>query len=765
MNWTKSILIILIFCCFPATISAQYIRVDDTYTAQQLVENVLVNSPCANVSNFSVNGDPFSPGEQSFGYFNASGSGFPFNEGIVLSTSRAKRTEGPNNNLIDEGLTAWLGDSDLEQALNITNTFNATILEFDFTPLTSTMSFDYIFASEEYQGTAPCRYSDGFAFLLKEVGSSAPYTNLAIIPNTTTPVLVTSVHPEIPGRCPAANDSYFGGYNGNNAPINLNGQTVVMTAKSAVVPGKTYHIKLVIADHENIRYDSAIFLGGGSFNVGTDLGPDQLIATNNAVCQGKTFPIDATESGTNSYKWFRDGIEQFGQTNPIYNATLPGIYNVEITLGTTSCIAKGQVEIEYVPRPTMTNTTIVQCDENRDGTTLFNLTVVDNIVRNSDPSLGTVTYYENINDAQNEVTANSIPNPGTYSSTPKTIYASAHNSSGCVGVANVVLQISTTTVPSIRDYESCDLDSNHDGFYGFTVSDFDSTILTGLPAGLAVAYYPTYNDAILQTNQLGPIYTNAIQYRVKIYAKVINGSDCYGIVPLELFVNTNEPADFEDEPVFLCQGVPESISVAQTFSTYLWSNGDTDYTTDISMPGIYTVTVTDTNMCEATKTFIASASEQPTITAVNVDDFQGDDNSVLIQFTGIGRYEFSLDGVHYQDSPYFTNVRPGYYTVEAKDHNGCGSDFYSFYVLNYPTYFTPNNDGYHDIWEIQNLNTHSNANVQIFDRYGKYLYEFNASQKGWDGSFNNKVMPSDDYWFVITLENNKLIKGHFALKR
>lgn len=765
MNWTKSILIILIFCCFPATIAAQYIRVDDTYTAQQLVENVLVNSPCANVSNFSVNGDPFSPGEQSFGYFNASGSGFPFNEGIVLSTSRAKRTEGPNNNLIDEGLTAWLGDSDLEQALNITNTFNATILEFDFTPLTSTMSFDYIFASEEYQGTAPCRYSDGFAFLLKEVGSSAPYTNLAIIPNTTTPVLVTSVHPEIPGRCPAANDSYFSGYNGNNAPINLNGQTVVMTAKSAVVPGKTYHIKLVIADHENIRYDSAIFLGGGSFNVGTDLGPDQLIATNNAVCQGKTFPIDATEPGTNSYKWFRDGIEQFGETNPIYNATSPGIYNVEITLGTTSCIAKGQVEIEYVPRPTMTNTTIVQCDENRDGTTLFNLTVVDNIVRNSDPSLGTVTYYENINDAQNEVTANSIPNPGTYSSSPKTIYASAHNSSGCVGVANVVLQISTTTVPSIRDYESCDLDSNHDGFYGFTVSDFDSTILTGLPAGLAVAYYPTYNDAILQTNQLGPIYTNAIQYRVKIYAKVINGSDCYGIVPLELFVNTNEPADFEDEPVFLCQGVPESISVAQTFSTYLWSNGDTDYTTDISMPGIYTVTVTDSNTCEATKTFIASASEQPTITAVNVDDFQGDDNSVLIQFTGIGRYEFSLDGVHYQDSPYFTNVRPGYYTVEAKDRNGCGSDFYSFYVLNYPTYFTPNNDGYHDVWEIQNLNTHSNANVQIFDRYGKYLYEFNASQKGWDGSFNNKVMPSDDYWFVITLENNKLIKGHFALKR
>ena len=764
MNWIKNIFTTISFCC-PTILLAQYIQVNDTYTAQQLVENVLINSPCANVSNFNVSGDSFSPGEQSYGYFNAGSSGFPFSEGIVLSTSRAKRTEGPNDNLIDEGLTSWLGDADLEQALNITNTYNATVLEFDFVPLTSTISFEYIFASEEYQGTAPCRYSDGFAFLLKEVGSASPYQNLALIPNTATPVLVTTVHSDIPGRCPAINENFFAGYNGSNSPINLNGQTTAMTAKSSVIPGRTYHIKLVIADHENIRYDSAIFLGGGSFNVGTDLGTDQLLATNNPVCQGKSYLIDATEAGSNTYKWFRNGNVIAGETNPTYNVTSDGLYSVEITLGTTSCVANGQVTIEYAPVPVLTNTTIVQCDENHDGTTLFDLTLVDNIIKNNDPAIGPVTYYEQLADAQNQVAANSIANPTNYSSTAKTIYASAQNAYGCNNIANVVLQISSGSVPSIRDYESCDLDNVHDGFYGFNVSDFDAVILNGLPPGLVVDYYPTYQDAILQTNVSGPIYTNTIQYEVTIYAKVINGSDCYGIIPLQLFVNVNSPANFDDEPVFLCQGVPETISVAQTFSSYLWSNGDTDYTTDISMPGIYTVTVTDNNTCEATKTFIASASGQPTITAVVVDDFQGDDNSILVHFTGIGAYEFSLDGVHYQDNPYFAHVRPGFYTVEAKDHNGCGSDFYNLYVLDYPKYFTPNNDGYHDIWSIENLNTHSNASVQIFDRYGKYLYEFNAKQKGWDGTFNSKALPSDDYWFIITLDNNKLVKGHFALKR
>jgi gliding motility-associated-like protein len=86
-------------------------------------------------------------------------------------------------------------------------------------------------------------------------------------------------------------------------------------------------------------------------------------------------------------------------------------------------------------------------------------------------------------------------------------------------------------------------------------------------------------------------------------------------------------------------------------------------------------------------------------------------------------------------------------------------------VLTYPNYFTPNNDGYFDTWEIKNLNFYADAKVQIFDRYGRILSAFNASQKGWDGTFNGVSLPSNDYWFILTLENNKTIKGHFSLKR
>ena len=721
MRFVKYHIFIYFLICFTCNSFGQYIQVNDTYTAQQLIENVLINSPCANASNFTASGDSFSSGEQSFGYFNAGTSGFPFAEGIVLSTSRAKRTEGPNNNLIDEGQTSWLGDSDLEQALNITNTFNATVLEFDFTPLTSKISFDYIFASEEYQGTAPCRYSDGFAFLLKEANTTNPYVNLALIPNSTTPVLVTTVHPDIPGSCSAINETYFGGYNGSNAPINLNGQTTVLTAQSNVIPGRTYHIKLVIADHENIRYDSAIFLGGGSFNVGTDLGPDRLTATNNSICAGKTFDIITHETGINSYKWFKNTTEILGETNPTLTVSTPGIYAVEITLGTTSCISKGQITIEYLPTPILTNTTIVQCDENLDGITLFNLTNLDTIITNNDSSFSSVTYYENLADALIQNTINSIPNPTSYSSIPKTIYASASNAFGCFGNATVSLQISNTTVPSIRNYESCDLDGDKDGFYGFHLIEIDPVVLNGLPAGLVVNYYPTYNDTLLQTNQLPAIYTNTIQYEATIYAKILNGADCYGILPVDLYVNKNEPDNFEDEFVYLCNNVPQTVSIATTFSTYAWSNGDTDFSTDITTAGEYSVTVTDSNTCEATKKYFALASEKPTITSVDIDDFQGSENTLLVHFTGIGDYEFSLDGIFYQNSPYFTNVRSGFYTIEARDIKGCGSDFYEIYVLNYPNFFTPNDDTYNDVWRIENLDIYSKSVIRIYDRFGKFI--------------------------------------------
>lgn len=756
-----------ILISIPGWIFAQNIQVDDTYTAQQLVQDVLIDSPCANVSNFAVSGDTFSAGQQSFGYFTNTSPLFPFGNGIVLSTARAKRSEGPNNNLVDEGSTNWPGDQDLEQALDIGNTYNATVLEFDFTPLTSQISFDYIFASEEYSGSAPCRYSDGFAFLLKPVGSSLPYQNLAVLPNTNTPVLVTTVHPEISGSCPAVNEIYFGGFNDSGYPVNFNGQTVVLTAKATVIPGTAYHIKLVIADEENIRYDSAIFLGGGSFHVGTDIGPDRLVATNNPVCFGETYTLDATEPGSNTYKWFKDGIEQIGATNPTYDVTDTGTYTVEINLGGTGCIATGEAVIEYAPLPAVNDpSTLVQCDDDNDGTTTFNLTKADSIVTFGDISLYPVTYYQNLSDAQNEV--NAIVNLSAYQGASGTaVIARVENAFGCANYATVNLQIAGNAITPQNPVESCDNDGPEDGITGFVLStQVTPQVLSGLPAGLAVNYYGSAADAVLNANILPDNFTNTTPHHQVIYALITNGPDCYGIIPVTLIVHAFDPAGFGDETVFLCNGNTETIGVANIFSSYLWSGGQATNTISVSTAGTYSVTVTDSNGCPAAKTFHVIGSGTATITGITVNDFAGDGNTVVVDVSGSGDYEYALGGNTWQDSNVFTAVAPGEYQIFVRDKNGCGTTPPQWvYVLDYPRFFTPNGDGYNDLWYIKNLQNRGTARISIFDRYGKLLKYQDVNTLGWNGRYNGADLPSAEYWFTIELENGRIVKGHFSLKR
>ncbi|PIF63413.1 T9SS type B sorting domain-containing protein [Flavobacterium sp. 11] len=167
-----------------------------------------------------------------------------------------------------------------------------------------------------------------------------------------------------------------------------------------------------------------------------------------------------------------------------------------------------------------------------------------------------------------------------------------------------------------------------------------------------------------------------------------------------------------------------------------------------------------------TKKYLVAVSGIATITGVTVNDFERNENSISIEYTGIGDYEFSIDGSYFQDSPMFNGVAPGEYLVYARDKNGCGLSIpFVVYVLDYPRYFTPNNDGYNDIWQIKNLDNLPQSTLFIFDRYGKLLKQLVSSDIGWNGTFNGFALPTDDYWFHLNLENGRIIKGHFSLKR
>jgi gliding motility-associated-like protein len=107
------------------------------------------------------------------------------------------------------------------------------------------------------------------------------------------------------------------------------------------------------------------------------------------------------------------------------------------------------------------------------------------------------------------------------------------------------------------------------------------------------------------------------------------------------------------------------------------------------------------------------------------------------------------------------------YDVFVRDSLFC-TDTISVFVdnlLTIPEFFTPNGDGYNDTWEIGGIYQYPNAQILIFDRYGKKLVEYKGSNVGWNGTYAGQIMPSDTYWYIIIVSKQTILKGPVTLTR
>lgn len=757
---TRYTLIFILFQTY--LINAQNITVDDNFTATQLVEQFLINNPCANVSNVQVSGHTFDNGDKSYGYFNQNGSNFPFQEGVVITNGRAKSAIGPNTTLLSEGPSTWLGDADLEAAINETNTFNATVLSFDFLPLTNKISFDYIFSSEQYLAYAnqnQCRFSDGFAFLLKEANTNQPYQNLAVVPGTNTPVKVTTVRGS--GTiCQPMNELYFDAFNGTNHPTNYNGQTKILKAVSTVNPGVLYHIKLVIADQGNPLYDSAIFFGGGSFEVGIDLGADLLIANQNALCSGTVYTLDATIPNALSYQWFKDGIAiPNPSSNPaFYEVETLGFYEVEVTLSNSTCVLFGEVMIEYYPEPILTPVISTNCGSNNSNIFNLNQVFIDLISSfQSSQSAFYLSEQDAINDQNRIIDVNNFQ-----ASNNSLVYIRIGDSAtNCTYYHQALLQVNNIS-ESILPFLTCDEDSNKDGLTNFNLNtSITPLILQNFTLNHQVIFYLAFNDALSQNNPLPNNFTNTIPFNQTIYARVSLNNNCEDIIAISLTIE----AVVIDEPITKISICPNNlITLNAPFisgASYLWQNGQTSPSITVNQPGSYEVTITTINGCTNSKTFTVVSIESFEVINIEQSNFQNN-NFIHIFTSGNPFLEYSIDGVNFQVSPIFNNLSAGIYQVMIRDVYFCYQIIKKITILDYPRFFTPNGDGVNDFWGIKHLP--SNALVNIFDRFGKLITILRNNQT-WDGKYMKQILPSSDYWFTLEIDGEIIYRNHFSLKR
>ncbi len=303
----------------------------------------------------------------------------------------------------------------------------------------------------------------------------------------------------------------------------------------------------------------------------------------------------------------------------------------------------------------------------------------------------------------------------------------------------------------------------------FRLTDQNAAVLGPLHSAMyTLTYHLTEDDAHNGVNALPEYYTNVTNGQ-QIFVRLVHNeiAICHGVTSFKLFIG-----DYQ-EPLItttgtICNDGVLMLTANAGYTNYLWSTGETTRSIFVAEPGMYTVIVEKAygdKVCDGFAEFEIKASFTPSILKIETKDWSRDQNEITIHTTEPGAYLYSVDGLNYQEENVFRGLETGIYTVYVKDSNGCGISTEKVVLMYYPNFFTPNGDGVHDKWRIPYSVMEPTMKVTIFDRYGKFITEFGPSHEGWDGTLNGLQLPSTDYWFVVSREDGRELKGHFAMLR
>ncbi len=494
---------------------------------------------------------------------------------------------------------------------------------------------------------------------------------------------------------------------------------------------------------------------------------------------GYTLQINNPQAFTNTI--------QDGQT--IYVRVINGNPN------NIDCYTDTSFEIEVRPLPNALSTSyqFMQCDVDGafDGITDFNLEEADTFVALGNTTLN-ISYHLSPIDAASG-TNPQVKYPFSNSVTP-TVYARVDSENGCYRVVTVDLIVSSTAFPPSynRELITCDDDGTADGFHLFNLAQYTSEIISLFGVqNLRVGFYRNQEDALAELNIINQddAYVNEIPFNQTIWVRVESSTNggCFGIAPvLQLTVNPSPEFELDDTAILCLNNIPLNISTYNPSAvyTYEWTdeNGvviSQQPSADIVQGGIYNVVATSLLRCQSSvKQVVVTESNIASITSDDVQINENSSNNSITVITenenlGIGDYEFALDDINgiYQDNPTFTDVLPGEHIVYVRDKNDCGTEQVTIYVLGFPKFFTPNNDGQNDTWRVLGVNSaiFTESSISIYDRYGKVMTSFEAIQGGWDGSYIDHLAPSSDYWYKAQLVDingdTRIYNGHFSLIR
>ncbi|CAD7804225.1 hypothetical protein CHRY9390_01193 [Chryseobacterium aquaeductus] len=379
------------------------------------------------------------------------------------------------------------------------------------------------------------------------------------------------------------------------------------------------------------------------------------------------------------------------------------------------------------------NATLTECNNNGAGTGTFNLTTATVF---GDPT-ATKKYYTSL--ANLNADTNAITNPTAYVSAPATIYVKVTSVEGCTDDSTITLTFHPVVVLTPATLESCYI-ATAISTGAFDLTSANVTSLTGITK----RFFTTQANALAGTNEiLNP--TTYIATNSEVYVRVTNSNGCYAITKITLKVLPPVKSTVLKDKT-ICIEARTTLDAGPGFDGYEWSTGATTQTIQDVGLGQYWVKL-QTGKCFTMQLVSVLPSQQPVIASLDITN-----NTITVSVTGgIAPYQYSLDGITWQESNVFTNLPRGENKIYVKDSFDCNPIVVQVTVPNLLNAITPNGDNVNDEVDYSALAYKKNLVFTVYNRYGNKIYESDKLRNyKWNGTSGGKKILTGTYWYTIT---------------
>ena len=734
--------LLLFSSCFSIHAWGQ-IDVNSTFTIEEYVNEILLGE---GVEAFNIT---YTGGASQLGYMTGGEDVFTIGSGLVLSSDAAVNIACEFGTCGDCLGTAF-NDPDLldiansvppliNQNFSVSSVNDGCVLEFDFTASGDSISFNYVFGSDEYEAWINTQYNDVFAFFLSGPGIVGEYASPAGFPDGAVNIAgVPDADPPLPITISSVNSGTNSQYYVNNQSENgicILGYTQTFTAEAAVQCGETYHIKLAIADGSDTALESIVVLEEGSF------------ASN-------SFDLVATASIS--------GNQIFGGDTTVVESCNDAVFIVNRPLADT------EDTLEVVISGTATNGVDYE-------------TIDPEVIM----EVGEFSY---------EIPLNVIPDAEVEGPETVTIEYTYVNLCGDTVLRSATLIIQDFE-PTQLQYENpvgiCNgeaiLEVETIGGYG----PFDFLWSTGATDTLAVNVIETNDPGAAQitvTDVCGNEQTATITYTMPpelvIYGEQTDSPLCPGdATVLEAGISTGV-GPFTYDWSSGGDGTTETVNFdASQIVTLTVTDAcgiQDSFDVEVEYPVWDPITGNDPEVC------LGIQGDLNLTGGVGEADFAGN---------WVGQYEFytwqysnydasgnpqdsafvlvddALDSLATFIGPsgnFQAGLTQGDMDIYVIDQCGAEGTFNVSVIAcdtEIPNVFSPNGDSMNDFFRIPGIEGFPNSKLEIYNRWGNVIYQSNDYGGGWDGRINNEPVADGTYYYILRRSDGENFHGALTITR